>query len=71
MLYMRCHCCGTLLGDKQIPFEERMETIYANKNLTKEQFEKETHAVLSKLKVVNLCCKMLLLTYINLNGLIK
>lgn len=62
MLYYRCPTCGTVLANKQIPFEEGMKKI-CDKKMTGDEKDKAQIKLLETLEVVRPCCRMRILTY--------
>ena len=81
MLYILCPTCGYLLGTKEIPYENRLKELYKKYNIDQESISKgilDTHEKFKEERadIVNslcerYCCKMRLITYINLAELIK
>lgn len=73
MLYIKCPTCHKILGHLEIPFEEGLEKIMENPNLTPKQKQEE------KIKLVNsfgipldrYCCRMRLITYKDLVQIVK
>ena len=70
MLYYKCPTCGTILANKQIPFEQGMLKICNNEKLTEKQKEIEKKKLLDELYILNVCCRMRMLTYIKLIDII-
>jgi DNA-directed RNA polymerase subunit N (RpoN/RPB10) len=71
MLYFKCPTCKTLLANKQIPYEKAIREISSNSNLTDKQKDEQREALLNKLKLTNLCCRMRIMTFVNLLEIIK
>ncbi len=66
MLYFVCPTCKTLLAHKQIPYEERMDTICKNVKLSHEEMEIEKKKVLNELEVTDYCCRQRFMGYVKL-----
>lgn len=71
MIYLKCNC-GRLLGNKQLPYEEKEYEVNNDNSLSKE----EKVAILSQfieeeLLLYKYCCKKNLLTYQNNIKIIK
>lgn len=65
MLYYRCPTCKTILGNKQIPYEEAFEKI-CNTKLTREERAKKMKELLDNLELPRLCCRQKILSYVKL-----
>lgn len=70
MLYFRCPTCKNDLANKQIPYEDEMRKI-SNSEISEEQKEIEKMKVLDKLHITKYCCRMRMLTYIQLIDIIR
>jgi len=70
MLYYKCPTCKTLLADKQLLYEQKMEKICNNDKLTKKQKDVAKRNLLDELHVKNICCRMRIMTYVKLIDLI-
>lgn len=66
MLYFRCPTCKTILANKQLPYEEELEKICNDKKSTEKEKNDKKMNLLDKLEIRRLCCRMRMLTYINL-----
>lgn len=81
MLYILCPTCGYLLGTKEIKYEESMRELYKKYNIDQDSVSKgilETNNefIKDRADIVNrlcerYCCKMRLVTYVDLAHLIK
>lgn len=71
MLYPVCPTCGTLLADKQIPFEAGLQKILNDKTLTDEKKAKSRSALLDSLEIYNYCCRMRTISYVPLEKIIS
>lgn len=63
MLYFRCPTCGTLLADKQIPWESGLMKICSNNKLSKKEKNKQKEELLTNLSVIEPCCRMRMISY--------
>lgn len=68
MLYPICPTCGFLLCDKQIIFEEKKSKINNDKNIVDKK--KEIEKLLIQLGLKRYCCKMRMISYVNLVDII-
>ena len=66
MLYFKCPTCKTDFSKKQILLEEGLLKICNDTSLTKEKSDKAKQDLLDKLKIINYCCKMRAITYVDL-----
>ena len=64
MLYFKCPTCRTILANKQIPFEEKLEKICNNSNTSEDVKNKQKEKLLDELQLKKICCRMRMLTYI-------
>jgi len=71
MLYITCPTCGNILGNKQIPFEEDLESICENDELSEEEKESQKRELLDKYKLDKYCCRMRILSYTKLINIVK
>ena len=71
MLYPKCPTCRTKLADKQLPYEEGMQSICNNKNWDKQEQDKRKMALLDKLELNRYCCRMRMISYVDLVQIIK
>jgi len=66
MLYLVCPTCGYLLGKKTIEYENKKKIISLNPELTDEDKENEISKLLLSLNIRRYCCKMRMMTYVNI-----
>ena len=71
MLYLRCPTCGVLLGNKVIEYEEQINKINALLDLSTNERIKKRQELLEKLDVNRYCCKMRMITYVDVVQFIK
>lgn len=71
MLYPRCPTCRTILANKQIPYEIRLEKICKDLSKSFDQKEQDKRKLLDELYIINECCRMRFLGYVRLIDTIK
>lgn len=75
MLYIRCPTCRTLLGDKQIYYEKKLEEICKNQDMDKyksqEAVDKDKMDLVNNIGLDRYCCKNRLMTYVRLIDIVK
>lgn len=70
MLPPVCFSCGRLLADLQLVYEEELKKIDKSNDEDKIKFERKKK-ILDKFKLNLYCCRMRLLTYVNIVELIN
>ena len=70
MIYLKCPTCSTVLGNRQIIYETGLKEILNNKNLTDKMKDDEKLKLLNSLDLTNYCCKMRVITYVNLTEIL-
>jgi len=71
MLYPKCPTCRTDFSDKEILLEQGIESIRNNSKIEGKEKQIRLSKLLNDLKIINLCCKMRALTYVDKINLIK
>ena len=71
MLYFKCPTCGTVLAHRELPFEQGTKKICDDPDLSKEEMDKKISELINSLGLTRQCCRMRLLTYIDLITIIK
>ncbi len=68
MLYAVCPTCGFLFADKEIEFEEKLSKICdKNENIIRnDETNDKITILLDDLNIKRYCCRMRIVTYINL-----
>jgi len=66
MLYPVCPTCQNLLADKQLKYEEGLHKICNNKQLTDKQKQKQKEKLLDDIGLERYCCRMRMISYIDL-----
>lgn len=70
MLYMRCPTCAFLLGDKEEPYEMKLNVIN-NSNISQKDKDQKKEKLLDELGLENrLCCRMRIISYVDQSRLI-
>ena len=70
MLYPVCPTCQNLLADKQLKYEEGLQKICNNENLNDKQKQKKKEKLLDDLGLERYCCRMRMISYIDLAQII-
>lgn len=71
MDYIKCPTCNRLIADKTLVYDKGMKEIYENPNIPKDKRYLEEMKLVDSLKMKNYCCKMRLITRINLIDIVK
>nr|QFG73971.1 MAG: hypothetical protein [Megaviridae environmental sample] len=71
MIYPRCPTCGSLLADIQIQWEQRLEIIINNPNITEDEKAAKRTALLDDLGITEYCCRMRVLGAVDLFAISK
>ena len=70
MLYYKCPTCRTILANKQLVYEKRLEQI-CNSNKSKNEQDIEKKKLLDELELTRPCCRMRMMGYVKLIDIIK
>ncbi|QKF93787.1 DNA-directed RNA polymerase subunit N [Fadolivirus algeromassiliense] len=71
MLYFRCPSCKTLLANKQLIYEQRLDNICKNDKLSTKDKDNAKSKLLDELELHRSCCRMRMMGYISLVNIIK
>ena len=71
MLYLKCPSCKTILGNKQLPFEEKMAAACGNSKLSEDESNAIKMKILDELELERYCCRMRILSYVKQIEFIK
>jgi DNA-directed RNA polymerase subunit N (RpoN/RPB10) len=71
MLYPNCPTCGYCLADIQTNFEKKKKEICNNPDNSENDKENQIKDLVNSQELRRYCCKMRLITYIDLIELIK
>ena len=63
MIYLRCPSCATVIGNRQIIYETKLQEIENNPNTDLEEKLKLKTALIDSLELKRYCCKMRLMTF--------
>lgn len=66
MLYFRCPTCRTILANKQLIYEERLEEISLDKKMSNKEKDKLKRKLLDDLELYRPCCRMRMMGYVKL-----
>lgn len=71
-VYIKCPSCGRLLADKELIFEEGIKKINLEV-LNENEREKKIMDLVESLEIPknNYCCKMRIMTYVDLYNVVK
>lgn len=71
-VYIKCPSCGRLLADKEMIFEEGIKKINSEV-LNEDEREKKIMDLVDSLEIPknNYCCKMRIMTYVDLYNVVK
>jgi len=70
MHYLRCPSCNTLIGNRQIIYEKKLDEINSDPN-TSDEVKLDLQTKLLKSFNLNYCCNMRIKTYKRLTDIIK
>ena len=70
MLYYKCPTCQTLLANKQIPYEKKLNDICKDNAMNESEKNKAKQKLLTDLEIHRPCCRMRVLGYIKLIDLV-
>jgi DNA-directed RNA polymerase subunit N (RpoN/RPB10) len=71
MLYFKCVTCRLLLANRALLYQERLDNICMNNNLTDKQKDEQKSKLLDELQLKRQCCRMRMLSYIRLIDIVK
>lgn len=71
MLYFRCPTCKTMLANKQLFYEQRLDNISNNDKLSVKEKNNAKMKLLDELELYRSCCRMRIMGYISLIEIIK
>lgn len=71
MIYLRCPSCNMVIGNRQQDYEQGLRTIEDNPNLTDETKLELKTKLIDSLELTRYCCKMRVITFIQLTDIIK
>jgi DNA-directed RNA polymerase subunit N (RpoN/RPB10) len=71
MIYLKCPSCGTVIGNRQIPYETGLEEIENNPNINEAEKLELKNKLIESLEIKRYCCKMRVTTYKSMPDIIK
>lgn len=71
MLYYKCPTCKTILANKQLLYESKLNDICKKTNISEKEKNKEKRNILDQLEIKRICCRMRCLGYVALIDIIK
>ena len=71
MIYIDCPTCGTCLSSKIEEYEKRKEELYNDVEISDAQKKKESKKLLDGLKLHRYCCRMRMITYVDIAKFMK
>ena len=71
MIYIKCPSCGYLIGNRQIIYEKELDKIYSNPNTDEQTKLNLKNKLIESLEIQNYCCKMRVISYIQLPNIVK
>jgi DNA-directed RNA polymerase subunit N (RpoN/RPB10) len=70
MIYLKCPSCSTVLANREIEYEKKLEKIVNDINTNEEQKRKLKTELINSLGLKNPCCKMRIMSYVQLIDII-
>ena len=70
MIYLKCPSCSTVLANREIEYEKKLEKIVNDINTNEEQKRKLKTELINSLGLKNYCCKMRIMSYVQLIDII-
>lgn len=71
MIYLKCPTCGTVIGNRQIPYETALTEIDNNPNIDETEKLEQKSKLLDSLGLKRYCCKMRIITFKSMPLIIK
>ena len=71
MIYMKCPTCGTIIGNRQIIYETKLEEIHNNPNIDENEKLIQKTKLVDSLELKRYCCKMRVITFKSKPNIIK
>ena len=63
MIYLRCPTCGTVIGNRQIPYELQLQEIDNNPNIDEPERLTQKTRLIESMELKRYCCKMRIMTF--------
>jgi DNA-directed RNA polymerase subunit N (RpoN/RPB10) len=71
MIYLKCPTCGTIIGNRQIPYEAKLQEIDNNPNIDEAEKLNQKNKLVESLELKRYCCKMRIITFKSMPLIIK
>jgi DNA-directed RNA polymerase subunit N (RpoN/RPB10) len=71
MIYLKCPSCGTVIGNRQIPYENKLKEIDNNPNIDEDAKLDQKNKLINSLEIKRSCCKMRIMTFKSMPLIIK
>ncbi len=71
MIYLKCPSCGTVIGNRQIPYETKLQEIENNPNIDENEKLEQKSKLVESLGLKRYCCKMRVVTFKSMPLIIK
>ena len=71
MLYYKCPTCKTILANKELIYDQKLNEVCAKMGSNKKGIEDSKKQILDELQLENYCCRMRMLGKIRLVDIIK
>ncbi len=71
MLYFKCPTCKTILANKELVFDEKLDKICKDTKLSNKQKDEQKMKLLDELELPRYCCRMRIMTSIKQIDIIK
>ncbi len=63
MIYLKCPTCGTVIGNRQIVYETKLEEIDNNPNIDENEKLTQKTKLIESLELKRYCCRMRVMTF--------
>lgn len=63
MIYLKCPTCGTVIGNRQIIYENKLKEIDNNPNMDEDAKLDQKNKLINSLELKRYCCKMRIITF--------
>jgi DNA-directed RNA polymerase subunit N (RpoN/RPB10) len=71
MIYLKCPSCGTVIGNRQIAYEAKLQEIDNNPNIDEDAKLEQKNKLINSLELKRYCCKMRIMTFKSMPLIIK
>ena len=71
MIYLKCPTCGTIIGNRQIIYENKLKDIDNNPNIDEDAKLEQKNELINNLELKRYCCKMRIMTFKSMPLIIK